>query len=104
MTIRFQVVERPGANLRKALIDAMRSGSLQTFTVKNRGKKVVHVSPDYPGWMKWEYHDGVITCVVLSPKKPGAEWKLFHAFLGRLAHRFSDQVHSINIQFHRGEE
>ena len=104
MTIQFQIVERPGADLRKALIGAMRSGALQTFVTKNRGKKVVHISPDYPGWMKWEYHDGVITCIVLSPKKPGAEWKLFHAFLGRLADRFASQIHSINIQFHGESE
>jgi hypothetical protein len=99
MKIQLQIVERPGNDLRKALIGAMRTGALQTFFTQSRGKKVRHISPDYPGWMNWGYHDGVITCLVLSPKKPGSEWKLFHAFLGRLADRFANQIHSINIQF-----
>ena len=72
MAIHFQIVEKRGANLRKALVEAMRSGSLETFVAKNRGRKVVHISSSYPGWMKWGYHDGVITCVVLSPKKAGS--------------------------------
>jgi hypothetical protein len=99
MKIQFQIVERPGEDLRGSLISAMRTGGLQTFIVRNRGRKVTHVSRDYPGWMNWKYRDGVMTCRVLSPNKPGKEWKLFHAFIGRLADRFAGQIHSINIQF-----
>ena len=99
MKIQLQIIERPGKDLRKALITAMRTRALQTFVTQNRGKKVRHVSPDYPGWMTWQHSNGAITCLFLSPQKPGAEWKLFHAFLGRLADRFAGQIHSINIQF-----
>ena len=97
--IKMQIIERQGADLRKALIEQMRSGGLRTFVTEKHGKKVRHTSADYPGWMNWSYDAGVITCLFLSPKKPGKEWKLFHAFLGRLADRFVNQIHSINIQF-----
>ena len=75
----------------------MRSGALQTFSTTKRGRKVSHAK--YPGWMNWSVSDGVITCEVLSPRKPGDEWKLLHAFLGRLAARFAQSIVAINIQF-----
>ena len=75
----------------------MRSGALQTFSTSKRGRKVSHAK--YPGWMNWSISDGVITCEVLSPRKPGDEWKLLHAFLGRLAARFAQSIVAINIQF-----
>ena len=99
MKIQLQLIERPGADLQRTLITAMRTGALRTFVAQNRGKKIRHVSADYPGWMNWQQQHGVITCLFLSPKKPGEEWKLFHAFLGRLAARFAGQIHSINVQF-----
>jgi hypothetical protein len=95
--IRFQIVERSGAHLHRTLLDAMRSGALQTFSTTKRGRKVSHAK--YPGWMNWSVSDGVITCEVLSPRKPGDEWKLLHAFLGRLAARFGQSIVAINIQF-----
>ena len=97
MKIQFQIVQRPGSDLRAVLISAMRTGQLRTFFAKNRGKKITHRS--HPGWMNWKYQDGVITCRVLSPKKPGQEWKLFHAFIGRLADKYPDKIQSISIQF-----
>lgn len=102
MSIQFQIVERPGCELKKTLTEAMRTGGLATLVVERRGRRIRHVSPDYPGWMTWAHDKGVITCTVLSPQKPGAEWKLFHAFLGRLADRFADRIHSINVQFPDG--
>jgi hypothetical protein len=95
--IRFQIIERSGAHLHRTLLDAMRSGALQTFSTTKRGRKVSHAK--YPGWMNWSVSDGVITCEVLSPRKPGDEWKLLHAFLGRLAARFGQSIVAINIQF-----
>lgn len=97
--IRFQIIEREGADLHRVLIDAMRSGDLQTFYVRKRGKKVAHINSSYPGWMNWDCSEGVIVCEVLSPHKPGSEWRLFHAFIGRLADRYSSSIQSINIQF-----
>jgi hypothetical protein len=97
--IRMQIVEWPGANLHRELMAAMRSKSLQTFFLEKRGKKVRHVSLDYPGWMNWNASDGVITCEIISPRKPGSEWRFFHAFLGRLASRYAEDIHSINVQF-----
>jgi hypothetical protein len=49
--------------------------------------------------MNWSVHDGMINCEVISPRKPGREWQLFSAFLGRLADRYADQIIGINIQF-----
>jgi len=47
----------------------------------------------------WSVHDGMINCEVISPRKPGREWQLFSAFLGRLADRYANQIIGINIQF-----
>ncbi len=95
--IRFQIVEQPGVGLQKELVRAMRSNDLRTFEVKNRGRRVQHIT--YPGWMNWRSEHGVIHCEVLSPRKPGTEWQLFSAFIGRLAHRYAGQVAAINVQF-----
>lgn len=97
--IRLQIVERDGAELHGALIKAMRSGELRTFNVTKRGRRVTHVSEDYPGWMNWSQAHGTITCEVLSPRRPGEEWKFLSALIGRLAHKYPDRVHSISIEF-----
>ncbi len=97
--IRLQIVERPGTNLYRTLIGAMRSGELRTFAVTRRGKRVTHRNPNYSGWIKWSYAAGVISCEFLSPRRPGTEWRLLSALVGRLADKFADQVHSISIQF-----
>jgi hypothetical protein len=49
--------------------------------------------------MNWSVSEGIITCEVISPNKPGREWQLFSAFLGRLADRYADRIVAINIQF-----
>ncbi|HKZ73562.1 MAG TPA: hypothetical protein VJ011_05820 [Steroidobacteraceae bacterium] len=97
--IRFQIIERTGANLRRSLLEAMRSGELRTFVAMKRGRKVQHVSRSLHGWMNWTDRNGVIDCEVVSPHKPGMEWQLFSKFLGRLADRYADRIASINIQF-----
>ena len=97
--IRFQIVERPGADLHKLLIAAMRDKSLRTFVAKKHGRQVQHISLAYPGWMNWSVRDGLICCEVISPHKPGREWLLFSAFLGRLADRYAEHIEAINVQF-----
>lgn len=97
--IRLQIVERGGANLHKTLIDAMRTGELRTFEARKRGRTIHHKNKSYAGWMNWSVADGVINCEVISPRKPGREWQLFSAFLGRLADRYADRILAINIQF-----
>ena len=79
--IQRQIIEQPGADLHAELAAAMRSGSLRTFFLKKRGKRVLHTTYSTPGWVKWAHEDGVITCSIFSPKKPGMEWKFFSAFL-----------------------
>jgi len=102
--IRLQIVERDGAKLYSALIAAMRSGELRTFTVTKRGRRVTHVSEDYPGWMSWSFDHGTITCEIMSPRRPGEEWKFLSALVGRLAHKYPDRVHSISIGFPRATD
>ena len=97
--IRFQIIERSGANLHKTLVDAMRSGELRTFKATRRGRRIQHKNLSYPGWMNWFVHDGMINCDVISPRKPGREWQFFSAFLGRLADRYADKILAINVQF-----
>jgi hypothetical protein len=69
--IRFQIIERAGANLHRTLVDAMRLGELRTFTATRRGRRIQHKNLSYPGWMNWSVHDGMINCEVISPRKPG---------------------------------
>jgi hypothetical protein len=95
--IRLQIVEKPGTNLRQSLLRAMRAGELKTFKSEKRGRKVMHVT--HPGWLNWSASEGVITCEILTPNKPGEEWKLLGALIGRLADKYADSVHSIQIQF-----
>ncbi len=95
--ITVQIVEHPDANLYKELLSAMRSGDLRTFSAKDRGKKIVHVS--YKGYISWRRDSGVINCKVRYPSNPRMEWQLMHAFLGRLADRYPDWIQSITIQF-----
>lgn len=95
----FQVIERRGANLYQVLRGAMRSKELRTFYLAMHGRRVCHTNPSYSGWMRWSHADGVITCQVVSPRQPGTEWRLFSAFVGRLADRFADLIQCVNIQF-----
>lgn len=97
--ILIQLIENPEAKLHKKLKDAMNSGELKTFLTQKKGKKVIHTNKNYPGWINWSTSAGVTTCEVLSPQKPGEEWKLLSAFIGRLADKYREDVHSINIQF-----
>ena len=97
--IRLQIIEKNGAKLHKKLKDAMSSGELRTFEIQKKGKKVSHKNKKYPGWMNWSSSYGVINCEILSPQKPGEEWKLLSAFVGRLSDKYSKEIHSINIQF-----
>jgi hypothetical protein len=97
--IRFQIIERAGANLHKTLIDAMRKGELRTFEATRRGRRIQHKNLSYPGWMNWSVSDGIINCEVISPRKPGREWQLFSAFVGRLADRYADRIVALNVQF-----
>lgn len=97
--ITLQIIEHPAAHLHRTLIDAMRSGDLRTFVTTKHGKKVTHTNPSYPGWMNWSHAEGVINCTVLSPQKPGSEWKLLSALIGRLADKYADRILCVGIQF-----
>jgi hypothetical protein len=97
--IRIQIVEREGAQLLETLKSAIRSGDLRTFQLHRRGRKVTHRSKDYHGWMNWDSRMGVVTCEILSPHKPGQEWKILSSFVGRLADRYAELIRGIGIQF-----
>jgi hypothetical protein len=98
--IRLQIIERPGSKLFLVLKKAMRTGDLRTFSLRKRGWKVVH--DRYPGWMNWSSGEGVISCEILSPKKPDSEWQILSALIGRLAQRYARSVESVNIQLPSG--
>ena len=96
--IRFQIIERTGANLHKTLVDATRAGCALSRQL-GAGRRIQHKNMLYPGWMNWSVVDGVINCEVISPRKPGRQWQFFSAFLGRLADRYADRIVAINVQF-----
>ncbi len=95
--IRLQIVEKSGANLFSTLKRAMRSKELQTFSLAKGGRRVVHVN--YPGWMNWSATPGAITCEIMNPREPGTEWRLLHAFIGRLADRYAGLIYGVSIAF-----
>lgn len=97
--IKFQIIEHQGRNLYKKLIADMKSGKLKTFSISKRGRKVAHTNLNYPGWINWTCNEGVITAEVLSPQKPGHEWQIFSALIGRLSDKYAEEIHSIGIQF-----
>jgi len=98
--VTLQIVEKPGANLRRTLLRAMRQGDLRTFRSERRGRKITHINENYPGWINWDDSHGVISCEIRSPKqRPRQEWKLLSSFIGRLADKYADAVHSIHVQF-----
>jgi hypothetical protein len=97
--IRLQIVEKRNANLYKKLKTAMKKGELKTFYTEKKGLKVIHTNTNHPGWMNWSSTSGVICCEILSPHKPGEEWKFLNAFIGRMADKYRDDIHNINIQF-----
>lgn len=73
--IRFQIIERAGANLHRTLVDAMRAGELRTFAATRRGRRIQHKNLSYPGWMNWSVHDCMINCEVsvrISPAASGS--------------------------------
>jgi hypothetical protein len=100
--IRMQIVERPGADLFKALKRAIRSKDLRTFALEKHGTRVVHVRS--PGVMNWVASPGVIACEIRpaarrGPKtEEGKEWQFLSNLVGRLADRYPALVESINIQ------
>jgi hypothetical protein len=94
--IRFQIVERPGANAFGVLKRAIRSKELRTFSLERRGTRVVHVRS--PGYMSWSYAGGAISCEIRTPRDEGKEWQLLTNVIGRLADRYPSVVESINIQ------
>ena len=49
--IRFQIIERAGANLHKTLVDAMRAGELRTFEATRRGRRIQHKNRSCPSWI-----------------------------------------------------
>ncbi len=95
--VSFQIVEKPGAGLFKELKKHMGDGTLKTFSLMNRGKKIVHTS--YPGWINWAHKKGIVSCNVKCPRKPGYDWQILTGFLGRLSDKYADKIHSITIQF-----
>jgi hypothetical protein len=95
--IRIQVVEKSGADLKRAMTAAMRSGKLRTFQLQKRGRKVTHVRA--PGYMNWTSAHGVITGEILSPQKPLAEWDFLSKFVGRLAAKYPELIQNVCIQF-----
>jgi len=95
--IRLQIIEKDQASLFEQMKTDMRTGSLRTFQLHNRGQRVKHKR--YHGWMKWASKNGVLDCEIRSPHRLEDESRFLGALIGRLSARYKDKVHSINIRF-----
>ena len=91
-----EIVEREGSGLYQALRKDMRTGSLRTFSLKDRGRKVIHVSA--PGRMTWRHSKGTIRCDIPVLSR-GEAWQFLSHWIGRLADRYSSDILSMSIRF-----
>jgi hypothetical protein len=96
--ITVQLFEKPESKVRKAFLDDIRAGEAKTWEAKDRGKKIVHKSPRAPGWITME-GTGIVNCIVRNPSDPDMEWSILAMFVGLMARRYEDKLHSIQIHF-----
>lgn len=94
MTVRMVVTARGGANLKRALLEAVREGKLRTFEAYDRGHKLRHKR--YPGYIKldWRAPD-----LVAELHSRGDASQLLGSFVGRLHAWFAEDIESVSMRF-----
>jgi hypothetical protein len=94
---------RGGFHLVDAFRAGIRDGEFRSFDLKRgRGRSraravIVHKSPRTPGQVRLEQLDDLCIAKVSAPA--GKEWDILHKFVGRLVHRFAQELFGIRIQF-----
>jgi len=101
--ITIEVQCRPGVHLVDAFREGIREGEFKSFAlVRGPGRararaEIAHKSPRTPGKVKLEQVTDLCRAKVSAPA--GQEWDILHKFVGRLVHRFDQDLLAIRIEF-----
>ncbi|HEV8360417.1 MAG TPA: hypothetical protein VGR28_08200 [Candidatus Thermoplasmatota archaeon] len=96
MTVRVVVTARGGANLKRAIVEAARSGALRTFEAYDRGRKLRHRQrATHPGYivLHWRAPD------LIAEVRGDEASQLLGSFVARLHARFGEQIESVHLRF-----
>jgi hypothetical protein len=100
---KIEIVCRSEFDLVEAFREGIREGEFKSFDLK-RGSgrsrsraEITHKSPRTPGKIALEQRDGLCLARVTAPA--GKEWDILHKLVGRLAHRFHEDLLSVRIDF-----
>ncbi|MCA1812752.1 MAG: hypothetical protein LC624_02230 [Halobacteriales archaeon] len=97
MSVRLTITARPGPNLKRAIVEAVREGKLRTFETYDRGRKLRHKQrATHPGYitLEWRAPD-----LLVEVRGKGEESQLLGSFVSRLHARFGEQVESVTLRF-----
>lgn len=98
MSVRVTVTARPGENLKRTLLQAVREGQLRTFEAYDRGGKLRHKQrATHPGYIKLEWRAPELLAEVRS--REGDESQLLGSFVSRLHARFGERIESVTLRF-----
>ncbi len=101
--ITIEVQCRPGFHLVDAFRAGIQEGEFKSFALKrgpgrSRARaEIVHKSPRTPGKIKLEQTTDLCLAKVTAPA--GKEWDILHKLIGRLVHRFDQDLLAIRIEF-----
>lgn len=96
MSVRVVVTARGRANLKQALLEAVREGRLRTFEAYQRGKRLRHKQrATHPGYIVLDWR-----APELRAEVRGAEAsQLLGSFVSRLHARFGEDIESVTLRF-----
>lgn len=98
MSVRLVITARPGANLKRDLLAAVRARKLRTFEAYDRGHKLRHKQrATHPGYITLEWRAPDLVAEVRS--RGGGESQLLGSFVSRLHARFGADIESVSLRF-----
>lgn len=99
----IEVMCRPEFHLVAAFRTGLQEGDFKSFDLDKAASRardravITHKSPRTPGKVRLEQSGYVCTAKVTAPG--GKEWDILHKFVGRLVHRFDQDLLTIHIAF-----
>jgi hypothetical protein len=99
----IQILCHPEFHLVDAFRAGIQEGDFKSFELDRKASRardravISHKSPRTPGKVKLEQTEYICTAKVTAPA--GKEWDILHKFVGRLVHRFDQDLLAIRIVF-----
>jgi hypothetical protein len=99
----IEVMCHPEFHLVEAFRAGILAGDFKSFELRKAASRararaeIAHKSPRTPGKVRLEQSGYVCTAKVTAPA--GKEWDILHKFVGRLVHRFDQDLLTIRIEF-----